>query len=167
MHVAVVVFVFVLFFNALRHLRQTHTPDVKKKIIIILLWFTRDKKGKTVTTSREESDSSSSSSSSESTERLAVFSNDVSNYKLAWTSRLSFPVVRFIILRILHRGSLFLLSLLLTKAVPRSVYWINFFRKIRVCLIMTYSRLPLIRNFKGNRKKFELSGGRVVEGKII
>ena len=30
-----------------------------------------------------------------------------------------------------------------------------------------YSRLPIIRTFKGNRKKFELSGVRVVEGKII
>ena len=30
-----------------------------------------------------------------------------------------------------------------------------------------YSRLPIIRTFKGNRKKFELSGVRVMEGKII
>ena len=30
-----------------------------------------------------------------------------------------------------------------------------------------YSRLPIIRAFKGNRKKFELSGVRVIEGKII
>ena len=29
-----------------------------------------------------------------------------------------------------------------------------------------YSRLPIIRTLKGNRKKFELSGVRVVEGKI-
>ena len=31
----------------------------------------------------------------------------------------------------------------------------------------TYSRLPIIRTFKGNRKKFELSGVPVIEGKII
>ena len=31
----------------------------------------------------------------------------------------------------------------------------------------TNSRLPIIRTFKGNRKKFELSGVRVIEGKII
>ena len=30
-----------------------------------------------------------------------------------------------------------------------------------------YSRLPIIRTFKGNGKKFELSGFRVIEGKII
>ena len=30
-----------------------------------------------------------------------------------------------------------------------------------------YSRLPIIRTFKGNIKKFELLGVRVVEGKII
>ena len=30
-----------------------------------------------------------------------------------------------------------------------------------------YSRLPVIRTFKGNRKKFKLSGVRVIEGKII
>ena len=30
-----------------------------------------------------------------------------------------------------------------------------------------YSRLPIIRTFKGNRKKFELWGVRVIEGKII
>ena len=29
------------------------------------------------------------------------------------------------------------------------------------------SRLPIIRTFKGNRKKFELSGVRVIEDKII
>ena len=27
-----------------------------------------------------------------------------------------------------------------------------------------YSRFPIIRNFKGNRKKFELSGVRIIEG---
>ena len=32
---------------------------------------------------------------------------------------------------------------------------------------INYSRLPLIRNFKGNRKKFELSGVRIIEGKIM
>ena len=32
---------------------------------------------------------------------------------------------------------------------------------------ITYSPLPLIRIFKGNRKKFELSGVRIIEGKII
>ena len=31
---------------------------------------------------------------------------------------------------------------------------------------LEYSRLPIIRTFKGNRKKFELSGVRVIEGKI-
>ena len=30
-----------------------------------------------------------------------------------------------------------------------------------------YSRLPIIRTFKGNKKQFELSGVRVIEGKII
>ena len=30
-----------------------------------------------------------------------------------------------------------------------------------------YSRLPIIRTFKGNRKKVELSGVPVIEGKII
>ena len=30
-----------------------------------------------------------------------------------------------------------------------------------------YSQLPIIRTFKGNRKKFELWGVRVIEGKII
>ena len=35
----------------------------------------------------------------------------------------------------------------------------------RICVI--YSRLPIIRTFKGNRKKFELSGVRVIEGKVI
>ena len=30
-----------------------------------------------------------------------------------------------------------------------------------------YSGLPIIRTFKGNRKQFELSGVRVIEGKII
>ena len=33
--------------------------------------------------------------------------------------------------------------------------------------IDNYSWLPIIRTFKGNRKKFELSGVRVIEGKII
>ena len=30
-----------------------------------------------------------------------------------------------------------------------------------------YSRLPIIRTFKENRKKFELSRVRVIEGKVI
>ena len=30
-----------------------------------------------------------------------------------------------------------------------------------------YSRIPITRTFKGNRKQFELSGVRVIEGKII
>ena len=30
-----------------------------------------------------------------------------------------------------------------------------------------YSQLPIIRTFKGNRKKFELWGVRVIEGRII
>ena len=29
-----------------------------------------------------------------------------------------------------------------------------------------YSRIPITRTFKGNRKQFELSGVRVIEGKI-
>ena len=33
--------------------------------------------------------------------------------------------------------------------------------------ISKYSGLPIIRTFKGKRKKFELSGVRVIEGKII
>ena len=34
-------------------------------------------------------------------------------------------------------------------------------------MLFVYSRLPIIRTFKGNREKFELSGVRVIEGKII
>ena len=33
--------------------------------------------------------------------------------------------------------------------------------------IHNYSRLPIIGTFKGNRKKFELSGVQVIKGKII
>ena len=32
---------------------------------------------------------------------------------------------------------------------------------------INYSRLPIIRNFKGNRKKFELSGVRIIEGTVM
>ena len=32
---------------------------------------------------------------------------------------------------------------------------------------LKYSRLPIIRTFKENRKKLELSGVRVIEGKIM
>ena len=37
---------------------------------------------------------------------------------------------------------------------------------LQAILVLKYIRLPIIRTFKGNRKKFELSGGRVVEGKL-
>ena len=37
----------------------------------------------------------------------------------------------------------------------------------QVILYILYSRLVIIRTFKGNGKKFELSGVRVIEGKII
>ena len=40
-------------------------------------------------------------------------------------------------------------------------------RPVIPCDTRCYSRLPIIRTFKENRKKFALSGVRVIEGKII
>ena len=34
---------------------------------------------------------------------------------------------------------------------------------LETTVLNSYSRLPITRTFKGNRKKFEVSGGRVIE----
>ena len=50
------------------------------------------------------------------------------------------------------------------KELGRSLYWLC---QPFICYPgVNYSRLPIIRTFKGNRKKFKLSGVRVIKGKI-
>ena len=44
---------------------------------------------------------------------------------------------------------------------------ITFVKLLASFYLLKYSRLRMIQTFKGNRKKFELSGVRVIKGKII
>ena len=55
------------------------------------------------------------------------------------------------------------LDLLMWKQTFRK--WILANDEQQTVILHNYSRLPIIRTFKGNRKKFELSGVRVIEGK--
>ena len=74
----------------------------------------------------------------------------------------------------------YLLSLLCRRGVvivkESKTKWIYVVKTVRTysykyhkmsCLPYLYSRLSIIRTFKGNRKKFELSRVRVIEGTII
>ena len=44
---------------------------------------------------------------------------------------------------------------------------INVWGYTGICRLPDYSQIPIIRTFKGKRKKFELSGVQVIKGKII